>query len=83
MTDGCEGIVAETKDGEELKIHAEHTIFASGGIGGCYEHSTNFPHLTGDALDISEKHHITSGDIWIMCRYIRQHFIQKNREDVS
>lgn len=56
--DGCEGIVAETKDGEELIIHAENTIFASGGIGGCYEHSTNFPHLTGDAIDISKKHHI-------------------------
>ena len=57
-TDGCEGIVAETKDGEKLTIHAEHTIFASGGIGGCYKHSTNFPHLTGDAIEISKKHHI-------------------------
>ena len=56
--DGCEGIIAETKDGEELIIHAENTIFASGGIGGCYEHSTNFPHLTGDAIEISKKHHI-------------------------
>lgn len=26
----CEGIVAETKNGEELIIHAEPTIFASG-----------------------------------------------------
>ena len=28
-------------------------IWACGGIGGIYEHSTNFPHLTGDALAIS------------------------------
>ncbi len=56
--DGCEGIIAETKDGKTLTIHAEHTIFASGGIGGCYKHSTNFPHLTGDAIEISKKHHI-------------------------
>lgn len=56
--DGCEGIIAEAKDGEELTIHADHTIFASGGIGGCYKHSTNFPHLTGDAIAISKKHHI-------------------------
>ncbi len=56
--DGCEGIIAETKDGDTLTIHAEHTIFASGGIGGCYKHSTNFPHLTGDAIEISKKHHI-------------------------
>ena len=41
-----------------MKIYAQDTIFASGGIGGRYQHSTNFPHLTGDALDISRKHGI-------------------------
>lgn len=40
------------------KIYADYTILASGGIGGRYRHSTNFPHLTGDALDISQKHGI-------------------------
>ena len=54
----CAGIIAKTKDGEIMHIHAKDTIFASGGIGGCYKHSTNFPHLTGDALDISKKHGI-------------------------
>lgn len=53
----CAGIVAENKEGT-LKIYAPDTILASGGIGGRYKHSTNFPHLTGDALDISEKHGI-------------------------
>ena len=33
-------------------------ILASGGIGGLYQHSTNFPHLTGDALEVAKKHHI-------------------------
>lgn len=42
----------------ELEIYAEDTVFATGGIGGRYRHSTNFPHLTGDALDISQKHGI-------------------------
>ena len=54
----CAGILAKTADGEEIKIYAQDTIFASGGIGGRYQHSTNFPHLTGDALDISRKHGI-------------------------
>lgn len=54
----CAGILAKTQDGEEMKIYAQDTIFASGGIGGRYQHSTNFPHLTGDALDISQKHGI-------------------------
>ena len=54
----CTGIIAKTKDGEIMHIHAKDTIFASGGIGGCYKHSTNFPHLTGDALEVAKKHHI-------------------------
>jgi L-aspartate oxidase len=53
----CVGIYAKNQDGE-FKIYAKDTILASGGIGGRYKHSTNFPHLTGDALDISEKHGI-------------------------
>lgn len=53
----CAGIVAENNEGT-VKIYAPDTILASGGIGGRYKHSTNFPHLTGDALDISEKHGI-------------------------
>ena len=54
----CAGIEAETSDYKKIYIHADQTIFASGGIGGRYQHSTNFPHLTGDALDISKKHGI-------------------------
>ena len=52
----CAGIEAETSDHKKIYIHADQTIFASGGIGGRYKHSTNFPHLTGDAIDIAKKH---------------------------
>ena len=44
--------------GEQIEIRAGYTIFATGGIGGQYTHSTNFPHLTGDAIEISKKHGI-------------------------
>ena len=44
--------------GEQIEICAGYTIFATGGIGGQYTHSTNFPHLTGDAIEISKKHGI-------------------------
>ena len=54
----CCGIYAADQDGDQLKIEADYTIFASGGIGGLYEHSTNFPHLTGDALEVAKKHDI-------------------------
>lgn len=54
----CQGIKAVKRDGTEMDIYASHTIFATGGIGGLYDHSTNFPHLTGDAITIAEKHDV-------------------------
>ena len=53
----CVGIKAENENGT-YEIYAENTILASGGIGGTYQHSTNFPHLTGDAIEIAKKHNI-------------------------
>lgn len=52
----CCGIVAKNSDGSISRIRAQDTILASGGIGGLYQHSTNFPHLTGDALRIAKEH---------------------------
>ena len=54
----CVGIEAKTTAGTMMRIMAPDTILASGGIGGRYKHSTNFPHLAGDALDIAKKHGI-------------------------
>lgn len=50
----CTGIVVENEHGT-FRIFAEDTILASGGIGGTYKHSTNFAHLTGDALRIAKE----------------------------
>ena len=55
--DKCVGIKAKNEKGT-YEIYAENTILASGGIGGTYQHSTNFPHLTGDAIEIAKKHGI-------------------------
>ena len=57
----CRGILVRNVSGERedgAEIRAAETILASGGIGGLYQHSTNFPHLTGDALRIAQKHGI-------------------------
>ncbi len=54
----CYGIIGQDKSGKFSEILADYTIFATGGIGGLYEHSTNYPHLTGDALAVSIKHGI-------------------------
>lgn len=54
----CDGIVLRTQKGMLQPVFADDVLWACGGIGGIYEHSTNFPHLTGDALAIALKHGI-------------------------
>lgn len=54
----CKGIIAECPDNSVVKILAGNTILATGGIGGLYEHSTNFPHLTGDSITLAKKYGI-------------------------
>ena len=46
-----------------FEIRAAHTLWATGGIGGVYDHSTNFPQLTGDACYIASKHGIALEDL--------------------
>ena len=57
------GMIIKTKDGEIIPVYAHDIILATGGVGGVYSHSTNFPHLTGDALAIAVKHNIKLKDV--------------------
>ena len=43
---------------EIYEISAPYVVLACGGLGGLYKNSTNFPHITGDALGIAMKHGI-------------------------
>lgn len=52
----CMGIVAKDREDHIFPIQADCTLLACGGIGGLYEHSTNYPHLTGDGLAVCLKH---------------------------
>ena len=54
----CYGIMAQMPDHTMKAFVTDYTVWACGGIGGLYEHSTNFRQLTGDALAISMKHDI-------------------------
>ena len=54
----CYGILGHDKNGTYSTITADYTVLATGGIGGLYEHSTNFKHLTGDALAVALRHDI-------------------------
>ncbi|MBP3319644.1 MAG: FAD-binding protein, partial [Ruminiclostridium sp.] len=49
----CRGAVVRKADGTLETVSAGYTVLATGGVGGLYRFSTNFRHLTGDALAIA------------------------------
>ena len=83
----CYGVVVKRSSGTieanayEV-ITADTVVLATGGIGGIYEHSTNFKHLTGDALALAIKYGIELKDI----DYIQIHpttFYTKDKRERS
>ena len=52
----CRGVVATDEKNERLEIRADATVLATGGVGGLYEHSTNFGCLTGDGCRVAAEH---------------------------
>ena len=65
----CYGAVIQTADDTIEVVEADYTVMATGGIGGLYKHSTNFRHLTGDALAIAIRHGIELKDV----HYVQNH----------
>lgn len=54
----CHGIIGHDENGVYSAILADYTVLATGGIGGIFEHSTNYKHLTGDAIALALKYGI-------------------------
>ena len=52
----CVGAVIKRENGGIGSVYADVTVLATGGVGGLFKHSTNFRHLTGDALAVAIKH---------------------------
>ncbi len=59
----CRGIIGHDENGNYKAITANYTVLATGGIGGLFEHSTNYRHLTGDALALALKYGISLKNI--------------------
>ena len=59
----CYGGIIRLPNGSTDIINASCTILATGGVGGLYRHSTNYKHLTGDALAIALKHNVELKDM--------------------
>lgn len=54
----CGGIVVSDPTGGLYTIEANYVVLACGGLGGLYKNSTNFPHITGDALAVALRHKV-------------------------
>lgn len=59
----CYGAVILHRNGELEKVAAEYVVLATGGVGGVYQHSTNYRHLTGDGIALAIKHGVELKDI--------------------
>ena len=60
----CQGIVAlDNKSGKVQSIFADYTVLATGGVGGVFDHSTNFRLLTGDGVAICIKHGVATDHV--------------------
>lgn len=59
----CQGAVVRTPEGTMESVEAKAVVLATGGVGGLYRHSTNFRHLTGDALAIAVRHNLGLRDM--------------------
>ncbi len=56
------GIVVNYK-GEYSSIYAKNIVLATGGVGGVFDSSTNYAHITGDGVAIAIKNNIKVEDI--------------------
>lgn len=56
----AEGPVDAAEGSRPFRITAGATVLATGGIGGVYQHSTNFPQLTGDAIYLATRYGIAT-----------------------
>lgn len=59
----CKGIVVRDQEGKVYEIKSDYVVLACGGIGGLYENSTNYPHLTGDALAVAMRNDVEVQDM--------------------
>lgn len=54
----CGGVVAMDEENHVYPIRSQYVVLACGGIGGLYQNSTNYPHISGDGLGIAMKHQV-------------------------
>jgi len=59
----CHGVVGFGEGLGEWAVEADYTVLATGGVGGLFERSTNYAHLTGDAIALGMRHGVKMRDL--------------------
>ena len=62
-------MLKSNKEVLEAAIEADVTVLACGGLGGVYPHSTNYRHISGDALALAMYHNVRLEN----CDYVQIH----------
>lgn len=75
----CKGVLVQNPKKEISAIYAKTIVLATGGIGGLFQHSTNYKYITGDALAIAINHKIELQDV----NYIQIHPTALYSEDAG
>lgn len=62
----CRGIAAKDQSGTIRIYEAGSTVLACGGVGGLFQYSTNYRHITGDAISLALKYGIVTENVdWV------------------
>lgn len=59
----CGGLVVSNEQGEVCVLTAPVVVLCCGGLGGLYENTTNYPHISGDALALAIRHDVALQNI--------------------
>jgi L-aspartate oxidase len=59
----CKGIIIRDSERNIKELYSDYVVLACGGIGGLFESSTNYPHLTGDAVAVALNHGVEVQDL--------------------
>lgn len=54
----CYGVVINNQKQKPSYLFSNDIILATGGVGGMFEHSTNYPHIQGDGLILAMRHQV-------------------------
>lgn len=65
----CLGLIVREEGHAPQPVFAKEVVLATGGLGGLFQHSSNYRHITGDALALALRHNVAVKEL----HYIQIH----------